>query len=245
MYPQHLKYLLEKDTAWFDPCYGLFGFWEEYRKLKVKLSKPHEIVWNHRELKKAKEIFAISIIAKAMSRSDNLRWWITKPKIDPPDGVIGTIINNNGIEEMHVREVEVVEHLSGNVEQTIINKLQGKKYEPNTILVCLVSQGGILNLEKIANILSGVATSLEHIFIVFTGTKLSSIQSNANTNDLLAAALSVSSVQVKPIYSYVNVNILEDCKDWKSGVTGNYFIFERRGRGGWRPVTLDNYPKLF
>lgn len=245
MYPQHLKYLSEKGAVWFDPCNGLFGFWDEYRRLMKKLGKPHEVVWSHRELKRAKEIFATSIIAKAMSKSDNLRWWITKPKMDPPDGVIGTIINNKGFDEFFVREVEVVEHLSGNVEQTIINKLQGKSYEPNTILVCLVSQSGVFNFEKIANILSGVITSLEHIFIVFTGAKLTSIQTKANTKDFLETVFSVFSIQVKPVYSYVNINIIEDCKDWRTGATGNYFIYEGRGRGGSRSVTLDNPPKLF
>lgn len=245
MYPQHLKYLAEKNLAWFDPCNGLFGFWDEYRKLKVKLNQSHEIIWRHRELKRAKEIFAISILAKAMSKSDNLRWWIIKPDVDPPDGVIGTIINKNGLDEMHVREVEVVECLGGDVAETVINKLRNKNYEPNTFLVCLVSQGGLYNFETVANSLMNVATSLEHIFFVFTGFELSNIASNASTDELLATATSVTSVQVKPIYSVVSINPFEECKDWRTGVTGNYFIYEGRGRGGSKKITLEKPPTLF
>lgn len=165
MYPPYLTYLLNKETIWFDPCYGLSEFWNVYKKLKQKLDKPHEYVWNHRDLKRAKEIYAISIIAMAMSKSDNLRWWIFKPKIDPPDGVIGTIILKHGVKEMHVREVEVVEHINGNIVDTIKNKLSGKRYEPNTILVCYISQGGYLRPRKnFGNPFKGSNQSKSYIF---------------------------------------------------------------------------------
>lgn len=245
MYPPHLRYLLEKGTTWFNPCYGLTEFWSEYRNLKQKLNKPHEYVWSHRDLKRAKEIYAISIIAVAMSKSDSLKWWILKPKIDPPDGVIGTKILKNGIEEMHVREVEVVEHINGEIVDTIRNKLSRKRYEPNTILVCYISQGGILDLEKIAEVLLREVTSLNHIFLVFPGLKVSEIPSNAQGNDFLHSIYKLSSVQIKPIFSYVEINSIEDCKEWRLGKTGNFFVFAGRGKGGSMAITLKNPPKLF
>jgi hypothetical protein len=81
----HLLYLKEKGVAWFNPSYGLNGFWDEYRKLKERLCKPHDYVWSHRDLKRAKEIYAISIIAKVIEKQENVgQWWIVKPKNDPP-----------------------------------------------------------------------------------------------------------------------------------------------------------------
>lgn len=54
METSHLYYLKEKGLTWFNPSYGLNGFWDEYRKLSKKLNKPHKYVWNHRDLKKSK-----------------------------------------------------------------------------------------------------------------------------------------------------------------------------------------------
>jgi hypothetical protein len=245
MYPPQLRYLLEKGTAWFDPCNGLTGFWSEYRNLKNKLGKPHKYVWNHRELKRAKEIYATSIVAMAMSKSDNKRWWILKPEFDPPDGVIGTKVEINGIEEMHVREVEVVEHLNGEIVDTIRKKLSDKRYEPNTALVCYVSQSGTFNAEEISKTLINEETSLNHIFLVFVGIKLSEISLDLQGNDFLRSIYKTSSVQLKPVYSYINVDPINDCKQWMAGKTGNYFIFDGRGRGGSRAISLENPPKLF
>ena len=209
------------------------------------MNQSHKNVWGHRDLKRAKEIFAISIIAKAMSKSENLRWWIHKPKIDPPDGIIGTIVKKNDIEEMHVREVEVVEHLKGKIIDTIKKKLNSNRYEPNTILICFVTQGGLFDFDKTAEALSREITSLEHIFLVFTGLKVSDVPLGAKGDDLLRAAFNISSVQIKPIFSHINIDIINDCKDWRNGKTGNFYIFEGRGKGGSREITTDKPPELF
>lgn len=239
MNPPHLLYLNKKGTSWFNPGYGLNGFWNEYRKLSQKLNKPHDYVWNHRDLKRAKEIYAISIIAKAMEIQEKTGpWWILKPDDDPPDGVIGTIIDG----KMSVREVEVVECMSKDILETIRKKLSRKRYEPNTFLVCYLSDGGIYNLEEISNIISIEETSLDKIFIVFTGTKLDSIPQSANKNDVLRAIFKVSSVQIKPTYSFVAIDPIKDCEGWENS---SFFIFEKRGMGDIRPIKLENPPKLF
>lgn len=245
MYPQHLKYLQEKGLTWFDPCYGLSLFWAEYNKIKEKTQGTSEYVWSHRDLKRAKEIYAISIIAKAMSKSDGNRWWITKPKADPPDGVIGTIIKKGDIEEMQVREVEVVEHIGGNIVDTITKKLSGKSYEPNTALVCYVSQSDPFDPEQIFQELSKIHTSLDHIFLVFTGVKVSEVKIDSSKEDFVRSIYKIASIQVKPVYSYVQIDPLDDCKEWRAGVPGSYFTFLGRGKGGAEKITLENPPKLF
>ena len=242
----HLSYLREKGTVWFNPCYGLIGFWNEYRMLAERLHKPHEQVWNHRDLKRAKEIYAISVVAKVLEKQENAgKWWILKPKNDPPDGVIGTMVETDGVQHMHVREVEVVEHLSGSILDTLRKKLSQKQYEPNTILVCFVSSSGVYDFEKEFLALSQEATSLDHIFLVFLGSRLSDIATNASQDDLLRSMLRVSSIQIKPVYSFANIDPITDCDALREGKEGNFFIFEGLGRGGSRPITLDTPPKLF
>lgn len=245
MYPQNLLYLKEKGAAWFNPACGIFGFWDEYRKLKEKLGKPHGYIWAHRDLKRAKEIYAISIAAMAMQKQTGVKWWIYKPKNDPPDGVIGTITPNNGIQENHVREVEVVEHIKGDILDTIRNKLSHKKYEPNTVLVCHVSQGGIYDFKKEAETISNEITSLNHIFLAFPGLKLSDIPQDAKGEEFLRSIFKISLVQIKPVYSFTTIDPIEDCKKWRDGKEGSFYIFEGIGKGDSRPITLENPPKLF
>ncbi len=242
----HLSYLKERGLAWFNPSYGLNNFWIEYNKLKEKLNKPSNYVWSHRELKRAKEIYATSIIAKVMEKQEkNGPWWIIKPKNDPPDGVIGTLVETNGIQKMHVREVEVVEHITGSILETIRNKLSKKRYEPNTILVCYLSRGGVYDFEKESKIIAKEVTSLNHIFLVFPGVKLSSIPKNTSNTEILRAMYKVSSVQIKPVYSFSSIDPVSDCKDWRNGKEGTFYIFQGLGRGSSRPITLKTPPKLF
>ncbi len=246
MNASHLLYLKEKGLVWFNPSYGLNKFWDEYRKLKERLNKPHDYVWGHRDLKRAKEIYAISIIAKVIEKRENIgKWWIVKPKNDPPDGVIGTIVTTNGIQKMHIREVEVVEHIAGEILDTIRKKLSGKRYEPNTILVCYLSQGGVFDFEKMSEVICKEQTSLDHIFLVFGGTKVSDIPLGASTEEIARAMFKVSSVQVKPVFSFFNVDPIEECKEWRTGNEASFYIFEGLGRGSSRPVTLENPPQLF
>lgn len=242
----HLSYLNEKGTAWFNPSYGLNGFWGEYRNLREKLNKPHEEIWGHRELKKAKEIYAISIIAKAVEKHEQVGpWWILKPQNDPPDGVMGTLVDTNGITKMHIREVEVVEHIHGEILDTIRRKLTKKRYEPNTVLVCYLSQGGVVDLKKESQIISKEITSLDHIFLVFPGLRVSDMPLNRDGDEFLRAVFRVSAVQIKPIFTTITVDPIEDCKNWREGKEGNFFIFEGLGRGQTRPIHLENPPKLF
>lgn len=248
MYPPHLSYLKEKGTIWFNPAYGIGAFWGESRKLGEKLNKPFKEVWIHRDFKRAKEIYATSIIAMAMSKQDKKEFWIIKPKNDPPDGVIGTIIEKDGFQEMHVREIEVVEHIEGNLLDTIRKKLSDKRYEPNTILVCYISQGGGFDPEKEAKIISKEITSLDHIFLVFTGLRASDIPLNFESmdkKDLARVLLKISLVQIKPVFSFSTIDPIEDCKKLREGKEGAFYIFKGVGKGGTESITLENPPKLF
>lgn len=247
MYPPHLAYLKKSGTTWFNPSYGILGFWNEYWNLSRNLGKPHDFVWKHRDLKRAKEIYAMSIVAKTMAKQENKTWWMVKPEHDPPDGVIGTIIEKDGLPIMHVRELEIVEHITGNLIDTLRAKLNPKKkqYEPNTALVCFISEGGTYNLEEAAAILKEETTGLDHVFLVFPGQELSSIPSDSTNEELARALITLSCVQIKPIYSISTIDPLLDCKEFREGKEGAFYIFEGVGKGGSRPITLEEPPKLF
>jgi hypothetical protein len=163
----------------------------------------------------------------------------------PPDGVIGTLVETNGIKKMHIREVEVVEHIEGDVLDTIRKKLSGKQYEPNTILVCYLSQGGVFDFMKVSEVICKEQTSLDHIFLVFSGAKVSDIPLHASIEEAAKAMLKVSSVQIKPVFSFSSVDPIEDCKEWRNGKEGSFCIFEGLGKGSSRPITLENPPQLF
>ncbi len=242
----YLSYLKEKNTTWFNPCNGLIVFWEEYSKLKNKLNREHRYVWTHRDLKKAKEIYATSIIAKVMEQQEqNRKWWISKPKNDPPDGLIGTLVVENGINKMYAREIEVVEHISGEIFDTIKNKLSSKQYEPNTILVCYISNGGMYNLKTLSDKVIKEETSLEHIFLVFTGQEVSEISKSKNDDDFVRSISKLSLIQIKPIYSVNNIDRFEVCKNWSEGKEANFFINQGFGKEDIKSITLENPPKLF
>lgn len=248
MYPVHLSYLKEKGITWFNPAYGIGAFWGESRKLQEKLNKPFKEVWVHRDFKRAKEIYATSIIAMAMSKQEKKFFWIIKPEKDPPDGVIGTIVEKNGFQEMHVREIEVVEHIEGNLLDTIRKKLSAKRYEPNTILVCYISQGGGFDPEKEAEIISKEITSLDHIFLVFTGLRQTDVPANLENmskEEQARVLLKISIVQLKPIFSFSTIDPIEDCRNLREGKEGAFYIFRGVGKGGTESVTLENPPRLY
>lgn len=96
-----------------------------------------------------------------------------------------------------------------------------------------------------SQIISQEITSLNHIFLVFFGLKLSDIPENAERDDFIRSLLKITSVQIKPVFSYVSIDPIKDCEAWKTGKEKTFFIAGGRGKGGWQPITLKNPPKLF
>lgn len=245
--PSHLNYLKETGSVWFNPCYGIRGFWAEFNKVKEKYpDKPFDYVWRHRDLKRAKEIYATSIIAKASQLQERQKyWWIQKPQQDPPDGVMGTIVEKDGIQKMHVREVEVVEYLEGDILDTVKKKLAGKHYEQNTVLVCYLSAGGVCDFDELSEKFSNEDFGLNHIFLVFPGAHVSEIKTEGSKDEIARSMYKYSVVQLKPVYSFSTFDPIDDCAGWGKGDEPNYFIVEGIGKGGNRPISLEEPPLLF
>ena len=232
---QHLAYLKEKGMTWFNPCHGIVDFWKEYDLIAERYQKlNHKQIWSHRNLKKSREILATAIIAKALEKSTGLTWWINKPAHDPPDGVVMTLIKN----KIHVREVEVVESVRGNVLETIQNKLKDKRYEPNTILVCHLSFEGQYDLGLIHTQISKLNLPLSHIFCTFVGVQMCELN---RTNKLYKYA----AVQISPTYAYISIDTYDDCRRWGSGHEPHFYISEGLGIGEMRSIAVDRKPSLF
>lgn len=248
MYPPHLTYLKGKENIWFNPSNGIVGFWDQFRKVKEKFpEKPFYYIWNHRDLKRDKEIYITAITAMGISILENQKggWWFLKPPNDPPDGVIGTQVNKNDGTEMHVREVEIVEHFRGDILETIKNKLSGKHYEPNTVLICFLSTGGVQDFEKLASIISKDITNLNNIFLAFHGLKISDIPKDQTDEELIHSMFKISLVQLKSVYNFITIDLMKDTEEWRNGKEKNFLIFDHFGRGDLKEVTLENPPMLF
>ncbi len=248
MYPSHLTYLKGKENIWFNPSNGIVGFWEQFRKLEESFpNKPFEYIWNHRDLKKAKELYITAITATGISILEKQKgsWWFLKPKIDPPDGVIGTMVIKNDITEMHVREVEIVEHLQGDVIETIKRKLSNKRYESNTILICFISVGGVKDSIKMAEAVSNEITNLDNIFLAFHGLRVLDIPKNKNNEELMHSMFKISLVQLKPLYNFITIDPIKDTEQWRLGKEKTFLFFDYLGKGNLKEVILENPPKLF
>ncbi len=247
MFPPHLDYLKGPDITWFNPCYGFLGFWQEFNKFKNENNLSFDDTWKSRGIKRAKEIYVTSIAALASQQSEHLkrRWWITKPDQDPPDGVIGTIDETSLGNLINVREVEVVEHFDGDILDTITTKLKQKSYEPNTVLVCLISTTHAYNLKKISEDISKENLHLNHIFLAGHGHMV--LDKNKITEqDVLEMAKKISLMQIRPVVGVSSLDPLMICKSWAIGKETNWLKLNKRGtKAGLVAVTAENPPKLF
>lgn len=248
MFPPHLDYLKDDKIVWFNPCEGLFGFWREFDNFKKINNLNFLSAWSSREMKRAKEIYATSIAALATQQSEmsKRRWWIMKPPQDPPDGVIGTTEESPNGNLMNVREVEVVEHLRGNLLQTLDTKLARKSYEPNTILVCLISETGIYNFKKLSSEICKQNLSLQHIFLAAHGATLPANRKGLSKEDLTALVRKVSLIQLKPVFAMIELDPFITCSAWQKGEESSWLKFDGRGTEiGFKKVKSDNPPELF
>lgn len=104
---------MEKGTTWFNPTVGIIEFLKKLSLTKIELDLDDEKALNNRKMQTAKEIYTTAVVAKFFEAFDKKDFWIIKPLQDPPDGVMGTLQIENNVQNMSVREIEVVEHING------------------------------------------------------------------------------------------------------------------------------------
>lgn len=162
MHKINLRDLSMRAEQWDHPIQGVINFHKAYvEKGKDILSVP----------KKDRELYAVSIVAMALSNDLGGDWWIHIPKKDPPDGIAMTFHNEEKGTMALIREIEVVEHRTepDDLFNVIHKKLKEKTYGTGTILVCLALTNSAYDTKALLTKLKSVSTGNEHVFIVFSG----------------------------------------------------------------------------
>lgn len=206
-------------------------------------------------MKRNKEIYATALTALCVAHDapSEYGWWFTKPKQDPPDGVIATPLKNVELDAniMHAREVEVVEYLGGDIVQTIKEKLTRKSYEPNTILICLLSPQGegpvtVFDFNSIAEQIQKEDLPLAHIFLAGHGFHIKESFLHKTREQQIEEMYKIMLVQLLPKYVITNISPTTICKNFREGKEGAWLKFRGLGKGtGFENVTVEEAPKLF
>lgn len=254
-FPPHLAYLKDPNTTWFNPCWGYHGFWKRLGEFRQERSCDFQTAWTHRDMKRNKEIYAtaLSALCVANDAPSEYGWWFTKPKQDPPDGVIATPLKNESRDAniMHVREVEIVEYLDGDLIDTIKRKLGNKSYEPNTILICLLSPQGdkpltVFDFSSIAEQIQKESLPLIHTFLAGHGFQIDPSFVNKSRDQQIEDMYKIMLIQLLPKFVITNISPSICCKSFREGKEGAWLKFRGMGKGvGFESVTVDSPPKLF
>ena len=246
-FPSHLDYLKNPNIIWFNPCWGYHGFWKRFAQFRQEKEFDFKTAWLDRGMKRNKELYATALLALSMQQNAPTKhgWWFTKlPEHDPPDGIIGTILESEIGNIINVREVEVVEYFGGQILDTLNDKMKNKSYEPNTALVCFLSPSitELLNLKDLSQQIKGVKFPLTYIFAVFHGFEITSLPEKPALEDLAKTTL----VQLAPEYVVVNFSPHTICKSWREGKEQSWLKFIGRGKNtDLQKIKLNTSPKLF
>lgn len=252
-FPEYFSYLKDLSLVWFNPCWGYFGFWKRLLEFQNEQKIDFNTAWKHRDMKRNKELYAVAVTALCLQKEfpTEYGWWFTKPKQDPPDGLIATPVSDLEQNEniMHGREVEVVEYLGGSLIDTIQKKLSKKAYETNTILVCLLSpkEMEIIEFQTLSEQIQKMSLSLQYIFVVGGGCLISPTDFKKLTNEeKLKKLKEVFLIQLSPQYAVVSVSPEDSCKLFSEGKQSAWLKFQSINKGtGFREVKIDTPPELF
>jgi len=246
-FPPYLDYLKNLNIVWFNPCWGYYGFWKRLAEFRQEHGLDFQAAWLNRGMKRNKELYATALLSLSMQQDAPTKhgWWFTKlPDRDPPDGIIGTIVESQNGNIINVREVEVVEYFGGQLLDTLNNKIKNKLYEPNTALVCLLSPNTteLFNLKDLSQQIQKIKFPLTYIFAVFHGFEIASLPKGPAPEDLAKITL----VQLAPKYVVVNFSPHISCKAWLAEKEQSWIKFTGRGRSTvLEKVIVDTAPKLF
>lgn len=249
-FPPHLDYLKEKEVIWFNPCWGYYAFWKRFNDFKMENKISDNEAWLHRDMKKNKEKYVAALTSLILQQTNPEKngWWFTKTSQDPPDAIIGSPEETEKGNLMKVREVEIVEYLGkGSIIKTIKTKLAKKQYEPNTILMCLLSPDNIKEFEfkKISKQIIKERLSLRHIFVIFHGCLIKSFE-NLSKKEILSELSKITCIQLSPIYNFFSISPQNICNNFITGKEKAWLKFSGRGlKSGFNDAVSENVYKLF
>lgn len=230
-FPPYFEYLKKPEITWFHPCWGYYGFKERLSSFQREMGVDFLTAWNHRKMKRNKEIYAISMVALSMRKDVPVEhgWWFTKPDHDPPDGLIATLVEDKSKDGniLHGREVEVMEYFGGSLLDAIRRKLRNKSYEENTMLVCLLSPENIsfFNFKQLSEEIKRESLPLKHIFAIGHG----ALESDNMEN--IEKVTSILFIQLSPIFTAISTSPDIYCEKLKKKEECAWLKFDKIGRG--------------
>jgi hypothetical protein len=232
-FPPHLNYLKEKEIIWFNPCWGFYAFWDRFNNFMKEKKLNGKEAWLHRDMKENKEKYVAALLALFLKKTNPEKngWWFTKTLQDPPDAIIGTPEETVKGNLMKIREIEVVEYIGkGSVFEVIKTKLNKKQYEPNTVLVCMLSPENIeeIKFEEISKKIIKENFFLGLVFVLFHGCPLAHLNS-LSKEKILSELSKISLIQLSPIYNFFSIFPQNICKDFVAGKEKAWLKFSGRG----------------
>ncbi|MCW1888265.1 MAG: hypothetical protein KIH67_001810 [Candidatus Moranbacteria bacterium] len=202
-------------------------------------------------MKENKEIYFTALAAICFRKIDpqEENWWVTKVKQDPPDALILTPITIDDRKVGRVREIEIVEFITGTVEETIEKKLAKKSYQKDTFLFCYLSPKTmeVFSFREISKNILDKNPPIENIFLLATGIVPESIILNKELSEeeLIKEASKITLIQISPFYNEVRVDPEEDRISFLSGNETAYLRFDERGKDpNWRKVSESVPPPI-
>ena len=202
-----LRDISSRAKQWDHPMKGVFKSATVIQQLEGDIFKAP---------KKEREQFCTSLFALAFKADSGKDWWTNMPTEEPPDGLAMTFIEEKKGGYMgYLRELEIVEHrgISEDLFKVIRNKMTKYNYGSETVLVCLALSPDVYNLELLSKAINSVTSTLEHVFIVFSG-----VVAILDKNSSLPARVPkrYTMVQLKPVFQSVTFDIGPHMEDFKT-----------------------------
>jgi len=201
----NLRDINSRAKQWDHPIYGLLSFTVSFVKHGRDILKVP---------KREREIYCVSLVALALREDTKVDWLIHMPsEVETPDGFVATFPTEiTGAKKGLIREIEVVEHRDSpeKLSERIRKKMTEKAYNPDTILVCHIMTTAIYNLRQLANELSTIHSTLEHVFVVFSGIIYTG---DAPTKEQIQSTYSM--VQLLPTYSETIFDVRPHLSDYE------------------------------
>lgn len=183
----HLKSI----SYWHRPAGGLV---EVIQKMKEKgVRDPTLLGTSYMEL------YIGSLLGLGLQESEKLDFWIAKTKENPPDMVFMTaVFDEKERIYFHSREVEITRCFKK--DKSIIETILAKDiaYQGDYIIVCFLEFNGSEELKKLSENLIKQLKNIHHVFLVFHGIPLATLE-ESRTKEELAGKVSI--VQLSPIFS--------------------------------------------
>lgn len=185
------------------------------------------------------EVWTVTMLALAMQHRENKIFWLGKPKDDPPDMAIMTIIDKG---YFHAREVEVTRCVNPDEEliNNILKKDKKNKLSEKYLLCGFVEVPGRYDLKKIGKDLQSKLINIKNVILVFRGV---SIPNPSDEIDLETIKNLWTVVQISPVFDAITLDISTEYNNWLNDPDKLRYVEENQIHAG-KKDSNEQYPTL-